>query len=152
MALGATLASEEIFRGFWSRDRSRAFFHGHSYTANPIACSAALANLRIFDEEPVAERIAAQARLHAAELERFSRIRGRPVATRRTGTIAAIEIPRGDAGYLSRLGRRLSRFYLSRSVLLRPLGNVVYLIAPYCSTPKEIRHAYDAIEESLDLA
>ncbi len=155
LALGATLASEEIFRGFWSKDRSRAFFHGHSYTANPIACRAALANLEIFKEEPVAMRIAAQARLHESELKRLLGSRARSpsgIRARRMGTIAALEIPCREPGYLSGLGRRLARFCLSRNVLLRPLGNVVYIMAPYCSTPKEIRHAYDVIEESLKLS
>jgi adenosylmethionine-8-amino-7-oxononanoate aminotransferase len=155
LALGATLASEEIFRGFFSKDRSRAFFHGHSYTANPIACRAALANLEIFKEEPVAERIAAQGRLHEAELKRLLGTRKRlpgGIRVRRLGTIAALEIPCREPGYLSGLGRRLARFYLSRNVLLRPLGNIVYIMAPYCSAPKEIRHAYDVIEESFELS
>ncbi len=93
-------------------------------------------------------RIAEIGRTHERELKRFA---GRPEVreTRRRGTIAAIELKVGDGGYLSRLGPELYRFYLAKNVLLRPLGNVVYLLPPYCSTKAELERAYDAIEESL---
>ncbi|MBI2080611.1 MAG: aminotransferase class I/II-fold pyridoxal phosphate-dependent enzyme [candidate division NC10 bacterium] len=73
-------------------------------------------------------------------------------AVRQAGTIAAIELAASDAGYLSALAPRLKRFYLSRGALLRPLGNVVYLLPPYCSTEADLRGTYDLIEESLALA
>ncbi|MBI4422306.1 MAG: adenosylmethionine--8-amino-7-oxononanoate transaminase [Elusimicrobia bacterium] len=150
MALGATLATEEIFRSFLSRDRGRAFFHGHSYTANPLACAAAVASLRVFETEPVARRIERLSGLHRRELRRFA---GNPrvAAVRQRGTIAALELRAGDPGYLSALAPKLQRFYLSRDVLLRPLGNVVYLLPPYCSQDRDIVSAYDAIEESITL-
>ena len=151
LPLGATLAGEAVYRAFHREDRSKALFHGHSYTGNPLACAAALANLAVFKDEPVSERIAAIAALHRRELKRFAG-RREVAAARQRGTIAAIELRVPDAGYLSELGPRLYRFYLSRGVLLRPLGNVVYLIPPYCSSEKELRKAYDAIEESLALA
>ncbi len=150
LPLGVTLASAEVFAGFHSLDRGRAFFHGHSYTANPLACAAALANLDIFEQEPVFERIAAVARAHESGLKRLA---GRPgiAAARRLGTIAAVEFDARDSGYLSDVGPRLYDFYLSRGVLLRPLGNVVYLMPPYCSTAEDIAAAYDAVEDSRAL-
>lgn len=151
LPLGATLASAEVFAGFRSPDRSRAFFHGHSYTGNPLACAAALANLDIFKQEPVFDRIAAVARAHESGLKRLA---ARPgvAATRQLGTIAALELSVPDSGYLSGIGPKLYDFYLSRGILLRPLGNVVYLMPPYCSTTEDISKAYDAIEDSLTLA
>jgi len=150
LPLGATLAMEEVFRAFASEDRSRTFFHGHSYTGNPLSCAAAVASLSLFEEESTLSRIERIAGIHKRELKRF--IRRKEVAdARQTGTIAAVELRVPDAGYLSELGPKLSRFYLSRGVLLRPLGNVVYILPPYCSTEAELVRAYDAIEESLKI-
>jgi adenosylmethionine-8-amino-7-oxononanoate aminotransferase len=143
LPLGATLATGEVFDAFYSQDREKTFFHGHSYTANPIACAAAVANLEIFESEPVFERIAAIEAAHRRGLARFN------VPTRQLGTIAAIEFPAGDAGYLSRSGPKLYESFLSRGVLLRPLGNVVYLLPPYCSTDEDLTLAYDAIQDAL---
>jgi len=150
LPLGATLASSEVFEAFRSDDRGKAFFHGHSYTANPIACAAAVASLDVFAEEPVFERIE---RLGAAHERRLAALAERAgvADVRRRGTIAAVELRADDAGYLSSRGPKLRDFYLSRGVLLRPLGNVVYVLPPYCSTEKDLDLAYDAIEDSLDL-
>lgn len=150
LPLGVTMASGEVFDAFRSGDRAKAFFHGHSYTANPLACAAAAASLEIFKTDPVLERIAAIGALHE---RRLAALGSHPAvaAVRRRGTIAAVERRASDPGYLSALGPRLYDFYLSRGVLLRPLGNVVYLLPPYCSTDEDLNHAYDAIEESLGL-
>lgn len=150
LPLGATLAKEKVFSAFRDKDRAKTFFHGHSYAGNPIACAAALASLSVFDEEPVFQRIAKLAAVHHRELKRFAG-RSQVVQTRQTGTIAAVELRVGDSGYLCGLGPKLLAFYLSKDVLLRPLGNVVYLLPPYCSSEQELVHAYDAIEESLVL-
>jgi len=150
LPLGATLATEEVFSSFLSEDRARTFFHGHSYTGNPIACAAAVASLEVFKTEPVLERIARIGAAHERHLARFAE-RPEVAQVRRRGTIAAIELAASDAGYLSGLGPRLRRFYIERGVYLRPLGNVVYMIPPYCSTEEELAHAYRVIEESLAL-
>ncbi len=135
---------------FIGRDRSRAFFHGHSYTANPIACAAANANLQIFDSEPVFEAIAMIESVHAARLPSFA---AQPCVTdvRHIGTVAAIELKVPDAGYLSSLRPRLYEFFLDRGVLLRPLGNVVYILPPYVITPEQLNFVYDVIQDSLAL-
>lgn len=150
LPLGATLASSEVFEAFRSSDRAKAFFHGHSYTANPIVCAATVANLELFAREPVFDRIAA---IGAEHERRLARLAGRREVkeVRRRGTIAAVELAAEDAGYLSARGPKLYEFYLSRGVLLRPLGNVVYILPPYCSTERDLATAYDALEESLDL-
>jgi adenosylmethionine-8-amino-7-oxononanoate aminotransferase len=141
LPLAATLARREVWEAFAVPDRRRTFFHGHSYTANPIACAAANANLTIFETEPVFDRIRSIQQVHAERLPNF---RQHPaVANLRTiGTVAALELRADDPGYLSSLRARLYDFYL---------GNVVYILPPYCITREELHHVYDVIHESLRL-
>jgi adenosylmethionine---8-amino-7-oxononanoate aminotransferase len=148
LPLAATFATDRIHDAFTGGDRSRAFFHGHSYTANPIACAAANASLQVFEDEPVFERIAAIEKVHATRLPAFS-VHSSVADVRRIGTIAAIELKVPDAGYLSSLRPRLYEFFLSRGVLLRPLGNVVYILPPYVITPDQLNFVYDVIQDSL---
>jgi adenosylmethionine-8-amino-7-oxononanoate aminotransferase len=150
LPMGATLTREEIYDAFWSRDRSQAFFHSSSYTGNALACAAAAANLDIWDEEPVMERIAAIAEFHAGALKHLSD-RPEVASVRQCGTIAAVELKVSDPGYLAGLGPRLGAFYLEKDVLLRPLGNVVYILPPYCAGVPELERIYGVIDESLAL-
>src|SRR3984893_10215995 len=115
LPLAATLTTDRVHDAFTGADRARTFFHGHSYTANPIACAAANANLHIFDTEPVFESIAAIEKVHAARLPEFT---AHPSVTqvRQIGTVGAIELQVPDAGYLSSLRPRLYEFFLSRDV------------------------------------
>jgi adenosylmethionine-8-amino-7-oxononanoate aminotransferase len=149
LPLGATVATEAIHDAFCAADRSRTFFHGHSYTANPLGCAAAIASLKIFESEPVFERIAAIEQVHR---ERAPRLRDHPAVAdvRMIGTVAAIELRADDPGYFSSVRPFLYDFYLRRGILLRPLGNVVYVLPPYVVTPEELRGVYDVIAESLD--
>jgi len=151
LPLAATFTTDRVHDAFTGGDRSRTFFHGHSYTANPIACAAANASLQIFENEPVFERIAAIENAHAARLPAFASD-PRVADARRIGTVAAIELAVPDAGYLSSLRPRLYAYYLSRGVLLRPLGNVVYILPPYVITPNELNFVYDVIRDSLAVA
>ncbi len=150
LPMAATFATDRIHDAFLGGERTRAFFHGHSYTANPIACAAANASLKIFESEPVFERIATIEKVHAARLPAFA---GHPSVAdvRHIGTVAAIELKVPDAGYLSSLRPRLYRYFLSRGVLLRPLGNVVYVLPPYLITPEQLNFVYDVIQDSLAL-
>ncbi|PBB24563.1 MULTISPECIES: adenosylmethionine--8-amino-7-oxononanoate transaminase [unclassified Mesorhizobium] len=145
--LAATLATDAIFQAHYSEDRTKTFFHSSSYTANPIACAAALANVEIWRDEPVAERIAALSVRQAAGLRRFG---DNPYLadSRATGTIAALDLRTGSAGYLAEIGPKLRAFFLERGLLVRPLGNVLYLLPPYCITGEELDGLYDAIEEA----
>lgn len=151
LPLAATLATDEIFRAHFSEDRSRAFFHSSSYTANPIACAAALANVSIWNDEPVAERVAALSRMQADKIGRFN---GDPrfEKVRTSGTIAALDLRVGSTGYLAEVGPRLRAFFFERGLLVRPLGNVIYLLPPYCVTSSELDRLYDAIDEAAGLA
>src|ERR1700719_860845 len=111
LPLAATIATDRIHEAFTGSDRTRAFFHGHSYTANPIACAAANANLQIFDTEPVFEAIAAIEKIHVSRLPRFAAHPG-VLDARHIGTVTAIELRVPDAGYLSSLRPRLYKFFL----------------------------------------
>ena len=150
LPLAATLTTDRVHDAFTGPDRARTFFHGHSYTANPIACAAANANLHIFDTAPVFENILAIEKVHAERLPGFA---AHPCVedVRHIGSVAAIELKVPDAGYLSSLRPRLYEFYLNRGVLLRPLGNVVYILPPYVITPGQLGDVYDAIRDSLAL-
>ena len=150
LPLAATLTTDRVHDAFTGADRGRVFFHGHSYTANPIACAAANANLHIFDTEPVFDSIAAIERVHAARLPGFAAHPG-VSDVRYVGSVSAIELKVPDSGYLSSLRPRLYEFFLSRNVLLRPLGNVVYILPPYVITPEQLNFVYDVIRDSLSL-
>ncbi len=147
LPLGATAATEAIFDAFLDADRSKTFFHGHSYTANPLACAAALASLALFDEESEDHRI----RIEVAHAHHLESLRGRRgvKAVRQLGTIAAVELA-GTQGYLSEIGRELAAFAIGEGVLLRPLGNVAYVLPPFCTSDDDIARIYGVIERFLD--
>jgi adenosylmethionine-8-amino-7-oxononanoate aminotransferase len=149
LPMGVTLCSDRVEAAFQSENRLHTFYHGHSYTGNALACAAAKASLRIFDEEPVFERIAVMAEINSerlAELKKFPQVGD----VRQVGTIGAIELRAGDAGYLSAMRPKLYQFFLERGVLLRPLGNVVYVLPPYVIAPGELHHVYDVIVEAVE--
>lgn len=144
LPLAATLCTPEIFQAHYSPDRSRTFFHSSSFTANPIACAAARANLEIWREEPVRERVAELGDMQQARLAQFledSRFEN----VRRLGTIAALDLKVPDPGYLAGRGPELTAFFHARGILLRPLGNTIYVMPPYCVTAAELDLVYDAI-------
>ncbi|RWB28240.1 MAG: adenosylmethionine--8-amino-7-oxononanoate transaminase [Mesorhizobium sp.] len=145
--LAATLATDAIFQAHYSTDRKKTFFHSSSYTANPIACAASLANVEIWRDEPVAERIAALSAMQCAGLRRF-RDNANFTDCRATGTIVALDLRASSAGYLAEIGPKLRAFFLERGLLVRPLGNVLYLLPPYCITGDELDGLYDALEEA----
>jgi adenosylmethionine-8-amino-7-oxononanoate aminotransferase len=147
LPLAATLATPAIFAGHYSTDRARTFFHSSSFTANPVACAAARANLQVWGQEPVRQRIAALAALQDAALEPF-RADARFAAVRRLGTITALDLQVSDPGYLAGLGPDLMGFFQERGLLLRPLGNVIYVMPPYCVTAAELDLVYDAIADA----
>ncbi|WP_267388732.1 adenosylmethionine--8-amino-7-oxononanoate transaminase [Sphingomonas sp. GC_Shp_3] len=146
--LAVTMASEGVYQAHLSQDRAAMFFHSSSYTANPIACAAALANLDVWREEPVATRIASLTARQAARLAALDH--PRVSAKRQIGTVTALEIADADGGYLSALGPRLLAFFGSRDLLLRPLGNTVYVMPPYCIDDADLDAIYAAIGEACE--
>lgn len=150
MPLAVTLASDAIYQAHWSTDRAKTFYHSSSYTANPIACAAALANLAIWREEPVAQRIATLAQRQAAGLARLAEVPG--IANpRQCGTIIAVDYEGSGAGYLSGLGPKLLAFFRENDLLVRPLGNTAYVMPPYCIEADDLTAVHDALGEAASL-
>lgn len=154
MPLAVTLASEAIYDAHWSTDRAKTFYHSSSYTANPIACAAALANLAVWREEPVAERIAMLAERQAAGLAKLAEVPG--IANpRQCGTIIAVDYAKNTegsgAGYLSGLGPKLLGFFREHDLLVRPLGNTAYVMPPYCIEAEDLALVHAAMAEAASL-
>lgn len=148
LPMGLTLASEDIYKAFYAPDRARTFFHSTSFTGNPIACAAANASLDIWEEEPVQARIDAITAQHQNAAVRFQNDpHVRDVRVR--GSILAMDLIDPGAGYLSGLSPLLYDFYLENNVLLRPIGNCVYILPPYCITNEQLERIYDVIHRSL---
>jgi adenosylmethionine-8-amino-7-oxononanoate aminotransferase len=149
LPLGATICTEEIHKAFLTSDKTKTFFHGHSYTANPIACSAALASLDLFEQEQTMQRVAELAKTMNAARERFEKHSAVKEA-RSLGTILALEIKTPEATeYLNPLAERVHAFFIAHGIILRPLGNILYVLPPYCITKKESEKVMNAIDEFL---
>ena len=148
LPLAVTLATPAIFDAHYSEDRRKTFFHSSSFTANPIACAAAAANLAIWNDEPVRARIAA---LGAMQEERLAPLRSDPrfENVRRLGTVTALDLKVSDPGYLAGRGLELAAHFLGRNILLRPLGNTIYVLPPYCITGAELDMIYAAIADCV---
>jgi len=148
LPLAATLATPAIFDAHYSEDRRKTFFHSSSFTANPIACAAAAANLAIWHDEPVRARITA---LGALQEERLAPFRTDPrfENVRSLGTVAALDVKVSDPGYMAGAALQLSAHFLSRNILLRPLGNTIYVLPPYCINAAELDMIYAAIAECV---
>jgi len=149
LPLAITACIPDVFAAHYSTDRERTFWHSSSFTANPIACAAALANLEVWANEPVSGRIRSIAQWQTEELARLRdlpRVRN----ARQCGTITALDLVAQDAGYLATVGPQLHELFRDRNVLLRPLGSTVYVMPPYCITRKELHGLYEIIREALE--
>ena len=142
--LAVTLATSTIFDAHLSKDRSKTFFHSSSFTANPICVAAALANVKIWENEPVRERIATLAALQAERLVSIADS-AQFANARQLGTITAVDLKVPDSGYLAGVGLTLQKHFLDHNVLLRPLGNTIYVMPPYCTTAADLDLVYEAI-------
>jgi adenosylmethionine---8-amino-7-oxononanoate aminotransferase len=149
LPLAATLATAAIFNAHLSDDRARMFFHSSSFTANPIACAAALANAGVWRDEPVRARVAHLATAQQEMLAAFE-CDTRFSSVRRCGTITALDLGVPSPGYLANIAPSLSAFFIERGVLLRPLGNTIYVMPPYCITHDELASVYAVIGEAAD--
>lgn len=148
LPLGATVASAKIYDAFLSEDRARTFFHGHSYTANPLACAVGIASLELFEEESTLERVASLERALRSGLEPLRSIGG-VGDVRVIGGVGVVEMRSDHPGYLDEFGPRVSAALLERGLLLRPLGNVLYFMPPYAITQAETGWAISQIGEVL---
>ncbi|MFW5659226.1 MAG: adenosylmethionine--8-amino-7-oxononanoate transaminase [Bacteroidota bacterium] len=147
LPLGLTLVSDEIYQAFVQDDHRKSFFHGHSFTANAISCAAANASLDLFESaESQHDRQRLARRLQAF---RLSLPANAPwlKEKRQTGCVLALELNDTNAGYTSNLAPRLTQAFIDRGILLRPLGNVLYILPPYCITDNELDGVFSAVRE-----
>jgi len=148
LPLAVTATTESIYEAFLDDDRSKAFFHGHSYTANPLGCAVALASLNLFRTEGTLDRVRALERQFRARMEdiRAIKVVG---DVRAIGGVAAFELITGKGGYFDSIGPRLYEAFLKRGLLLRPLGSILYFMPPFVITEQEVDWAFDQIAEVL---
>ena len=147
LPMGITLSSEKIFESFISDSPKKTFWHGHSFTANPLGCAAANASLDLLENEPE-KFIDFEKRylLHTDKIKQFSFVK----KIRTCGTISAFEIEIGkDSGYLNSIGKRIKSLALKKGLFIRPLGNVIYLLPPLCITDSQLEKSYDIIKDIL---
>lgn len=150
MALGVTSCTQAIYDAFLSNDSFSTFFHGHSFTANPLACTAALASLDLLlstDTQANIRRIADHHAHFALQLTTHANVAN----VRQRGTLLAFDVMvSGETSYFNTIRDSMYYFLLERGVLMRPLGNVLYLMPPYCTTDEQLRYTYEQIEALLD--
>lgn len=148
LPLSATVTTSAVYEAFLDGSFDRAFAHGHSFTANPLGCAAALASLDITTSPACA---AARQAIDARHVQGIAALSQHPklIRGRVMGTIAAIEAKDGGE-YAGDLSRRLKRYFLDRGLLIRPLGSVLYLLPPYCISPEDLDRAYAALASAAD--
>ena len=150
MPLGATLATERIYEGFLGDfEEFRTFFHGHTYTGNPLACAAALASLRLFEQEHTLERLQAKIELLGALLEPVAAL-PTVAEVRRRGFMTGIQLT--DFPLDARMGHRVTLEARRRGAIVRPLGDVVILMPPLSIQPRDLRALVEITAESIEAA
>ncbi|MFZ9229756.1 MAG: aminotransferase class III-fold pyridoxal phosphate-dependent enzyme, partial [Prochlorococcaceae cyanobacterium] len=147
LPMGVTMASERLYQGFIGNRPELTFFHGHSFTANPLGCAAALASLDLLQHQP--ERYQ-QFEVRQSPLLEALAEHPRVLRPRCLGTIAAFDVMAGDDGYLNPVGKQLQRLCIDQGVYVRPLGNTVYLLPPLCISDEQLQRCYDALNLALD--
>ena len=153
MALGVTSCTQEIYDAFLSEDRRKTLFHSHSFTANPLACTAGLASLDLLLTDETNNKILKINQLHNKFREKLfgSAVGGDTNhGIRIKGTILAIEIQTAEGtSYFNNIRDIAYQFFIEKGILIRPLGNVIYLLPPYCISEKDLKYIYGCIEEFL---
>ncbi|RMZ60162.1 adenosylmethionine--8-amino-7-oxononanoate transaminase [Chryseobacterium nematophagum] len=150
LPMGITTCSNEIFNSFLSDNQYKALFHGHSFTANPLACTAALASMDLLLEEKTQENIHLISERHSAFLDTIKDI-SYIENPRQIGTIIAFDvITKEGTSYFNNIGKALYKEFLARGIIIRPLGNIIYVVPPYCITANELEYIYQNILEVLE--
>lgn len=144
MALGVTACVEKIYDAYLDDDGRKTFFHGHSFTANPIACASANASLDLFEQNDTIQKIKNISESNLEFAKQLKQVKGiKDVRVR--GTILAFEIEQGKDEYLNTVSAVFTKKALDKNVYLRPLGNTVYIMPPYCVTNVELNKIYSVL-------
>ncbi len=147
--LAVTLSNATIFDAHYSTDRSKLFFHSSSYTANPIACAAANANIKIWERPETRANLDILCAWQKQHLDRIAQIH-HVQNPRQIGSVTALEIADSKGAYMSELGPKLLAFFKANDVLLRPLGNTIYVMPPYCINEEQLGTIYSLIAEAIE--
>ena len=148
MPMGLTSCSSKVLEAFDSDNPEHGLYHGHSYTGNPIGCAAGVASFDLYIQESCQANIQRISAAHKNAVERFKN--NESVArVQSLGVFFALEVKVENSGYFSDLRKVLYDKFIDRGLLLRPLGNVIYVLPPYIITDQELTRIYDAIEEVL---
>ena len=153
MALGVTACTNEIYNAFVTDDKTKTFFHGHSFTANPLACTTALASLELLKRNKTSKKIERIILYHETFLKRLQKFEKKNIIKnlRQVGTVFAFEVNTNEKDdYLQDIGNDFTKFCLQNGVYLRALGNTIYAMPPYCITKKELKKIYGVIEIFLE--
>ncbi len=146
MALGATTCTNEIYEAFLSNEKAKMFFHGHSYTGNPLACAAAFASLEVWEQENTLLNVNAIEKLNQ---EFVLKLRGKEKIenVRTLGTILAFEVKTKEQNiYTNSIRDELYNYFIEKGILLRPLGNTLYVMPPYCISETDLKLVFEVIE------
>lgn len=150
MPVGLTATTSKIFDAFLSEDTSKALLHGHSFTGNPLSCAAICASLDLFEQPQTIQQIDRIAQAHKSFIETHG---SNPIfkSARSLGTILSLEIEVGaESSYFSSIRTDAYQFFLENELLMRPLGNVIFVNPPYCISPTELSNVYEKIMEFLN--
>ena len=149
LPMGITMASQKIFDVFLDSNPRKTFWHGHSFTANPLGCAAANASLDLLEDNPNSYlNFESRHSPHLKQLAMHPKVK----KVRLAGTIAAFELNTNEeAGYLNITGKAIKKYALSHNVFIRPLGIVIYLLAPLCITDEQLTHCYTTLQNGLDI-
>ena len=149
--MAITTFTQEIFDGFFDDDTNKALFHGHTFTANPTGCAAALASIAILETSEMQTNIEKINTSHLAfesKIKKHSKVK----TTRTLGVIFALEIKtEAEETYYGTMRTKLYNFFIDKGIILRPVGNIVYILPPYIITEKQLQQVYNTIEEALEI-
>ncbi len=149
MPLGATSCAQFIYDAFLSDDKTKTFYHGHSYTANPLACAAANASLDLLENNEMFEKVQFISDFFQNMKMKYEN-HPAVIDCRNKGTILALELKTDEGtSYLNQLGKKVSAFFLQRGIIVRPLGNVLYFIPPYCINQSQLEQIENCTDELL---
>lgn len=149
LPLAVTVATDEVYDVFLSDDPDRAFLHSHTFTANPLACAVALKSLEMFEDNNMIEKIQYIESQHRAFLKKLGMLHD-IYMPRVMGSVMAFNLQDADGEYKNDMGEALRQWFFDYGLNIRPLGNAVYLMPPYCITDEQLQCAYDGIIEGLD--
>lgn len=149
--MAITTFTQEIFDGFYNDDTNKALFHGHTFTANPTGCAAALASIALMESQEMQDNIR---RIHLKHLAFETKIKEHPKVktTRVLGVIFALEIKtETQESYYGTMRNKLYNFFIENGVILRPVGNIVYILPPYIITDEQLEKVYGIVEQAIEI-